>query len=34
LKTILKILSENNITFDEINTKESDLEDAFIELTR
>ena len=34
LKEIFKILNENNISFNEMNTDESDLEDAFLELTK
>ena len=34
LKEILSKLNELNITFNEINTQESDLEDVFIELTK
>ena len=34
LKQILEKLNSLNITFDEINTKESDLEDVFIQLTK
>ena len=34
LKTILNELNNLNISFDEINTQESDLEDVFIELTK
>ena len=34
LKTILEELNKTKITFNEINTKESNLEDVFIELTK
>ena len=34
LKEILEDLNNHKITFDEINTQESDLEDVFIELTK
>ena len=33
-KEIFKILNENNISFNEINTDESDLEDVFLQLTK
>ena len=34
LSNIIKILNQNNITYDEISTKESDLEDIFIKLLK
>ena len=33
ISDIIKILNENKITFNEISTKESDLEDVFVKLT-
>ena len=34
LKSIINILNKDNITFDEINTYESDLEDVFLKLVK
>ena len=34
LKTIIEILNLNKITFSEINTYESDLEDIFLDLIK
>ena len=34
LKEIINILNDNKISFNEINTYESDLEDVFIELIK
>ena len=34
LKAIIDILNKNDVTFSEINTRESDLEDVFLNLTK
>ena len=34
LKEIINILNENKISFNEINTYESDLEDVFLDLIK
>ena len=34
LKEIIKLLNENNILFNELNTRESDLEDVFLDLIK
>ena len=34
ISEIIKVLNNNKIIFNEISTKESDLEDVFVELTK